>query len=148
MLKYKLIHPQLASILATAGHHAAILIADGHYPVSSKKGPNAQVVSLNLTPGVVNCCQVFETLLSAIPVEGVRVMSPEPDGPYAITSDPPIWNEYRKILKASGSSLPLTPVEKWAFYDQVNSPDHVLTIQTAEMERFANILLTVGVRMD
>ena len=28
------------------------------------------------------------------------------------------------------------------------TPDHVLTVQTADQQRFANLLLTVGVRMD
>ena len=48
MLKHQLIHPQINAILAAAGHHASVLIADGNYPASTKKGPNAQVVSLNL----------------------------------------------------------------------------------------------------
>jgi L-fucose mutarotase len=35
-----------------------------------------------------------------------------------------------------------------AFYDAVATPDHVLTIQTADMQRFANILLSIGVRKE
>ena len=42
----------------------------------------------------------------------------------------------------------LEPIEKWAFYKAVSTPDHVLTIQTADQQRFANLLLSVGVRMD
>ena len=68
MLKHTLIHPQINAILGAAGHHSTILIADGNYPASSKKGPNAQVISLNLSPGVVNCTQVLEAILSAVPV--------------------------------------------------------------------------------
>ena len=44
--------------------------------------------------------------------------------------------------------LELEPVEKWEFYKAVNTGDHVLTIQTADQQRFANLLLTIGVRMD
>ena len=48
MLRHLLIHPQINAILGRAGHHARILIADGNYPASSKKGPNAEQVCLNL----------------------------------------------------------------------------------------------------
>ncbi|MSR57460.1 MAG: hypothetical protein EXS05_07290 [Planctomycetaceae bacterium] len=43
--------------------------------------------------------------------------------------------------------LELSPIEKWDFYKAVETPDHVLTIQTADQQRYANILLSVGVRM-
>jgi L-fucose mutarotase len=45
-------------------------------------------------------------------------------------------------------SIALEPIEKWKFYEAVATPDHVLTVQTADQQRFANILLTIGVRMD
>jgi L-fucose mutarotase len=148
MLKHTLIHPQINEILGRAGHHATILIADGHFPASTKKGPHAAVVSLNLMPGIVTCAQALEAVLSAIPVDAVSTMMYTRDDPYALEADPPVWNEYRSILQKAGSGLALTPIEKWAFYDAVATPDHVLTIQTADVQRYANILLSVGVRMD
>ena len=56
-------------------------------------------------------------------------------------------------------ALVLNPSQRAEFYDQlderaawfyeaVTTPDHVLTIQTADQQRYANILLTIGVRMD
>src|SRR4051794_14301132 len=69
MLRHLLIHPEISAILGRAGHHARVLIADGNYPASSKKGPNAEVVSLNLMPGVVTCTQVLQAVLSALPLE-------------------------------------------------------------------------------
>ena len=148
MLKHRLIHPQITSILAAAGHHATILIADGNYPASSKKGPNAQVVSLNLMPGVVTCNQVLQAILSAVPIEEIHTMMYETTGPYALPGDPPVWDEYRRTIRESGSSLELSAIEKWDFYKAVSTPDHVLTVQTADQQRYANILLHVGVRMD
>ena len=74
MLRTALTHPDILRAVARAGHHATILIADGNYPASSKKGPNAEVVSLNLSPGVVTCDQTLAALLSAVPVEAVHVM--------------------------------------------------------------------------
>jgi L-fucose mutarotase len=148
MLKHLLIHPKINEAIARAGHHGKILIADGNYPSSSKKGPNAEVVSLNLMPGVVSCRQVLRAVLSAVPIEAVNTMMYETSGPYALSEDPPVWAEYRDEIKAAGLSLTLAPIEKWAFYDTVASIDHILTIQTADQQRFANVLLTIGVRMD
>jgi L-fucose mutarotase len=148
MLRHRLIHPQINEILGRAGHHARILIADGHYPASTKKGPNAELISLNLMPGLVTCNQVLEALLSAVPFEEINTMESEKSGPYALTGEPPVWAAYRETIRKAGLTLELKPIEKWAFYDAVNSADHVLTIQTGDMQRYANILLTVGVRME
>src|SRR5262245_47037925 len=101
MLKSQLIHPQILEALGRAGHHAKILIADGNYPASSKKGPSAALVSLNLMPGVVTCAQVFQALLSAVPIESVNTMMYEKTGPYALSDDPPVWNDYRAAIKAA-----------------------------------------------
>lgn len=146
MLKHKLIHPKINEILGRAGHHATILIADGNYPASSKKGPQAELVCLNLMPGVVTCAQVLEAVLSAIPVDAVHTMMYTKDDPYALTADPPVWDDYRRVIREAGLSLELDPIEKWAFYKAVETPDHVLTIQTADQQRYANVLLSVGVR--
>ena len=50
------------------------------------------------------------------------------------------------MVAASGSELPLVPILKWDFYKQVESSDHVLTIQTADQALWANVLLTIGCR--
>ncbi len=148
MLRHQLIHPKINEVLGRAGHHGKVLIADGNYPASSTLGPNAELVSLNLMPGVVTCTQVLQALLSAVPVEAANTMMYETTGPYALTEDPPVWPEYRRELKAAGLNLELEPIEKWEFYKAVATPSHVLTIQTADQQRFANLLLTMGVRMD
>jgi L-fucose mutarotase len=148
MLKHRLIHPKINEVLGRAGHHGKILIADGNYPASSTLGPNAELVSLNLMPGVVTCTQVLQAVLSAIPIEAANTMDYERTGPYALTGDPPVWDEYRRTIREAGLNVELKPIEKWNFYKAVTTPDHVLTIQTADQQRFANLLLTIGVRMD
>ena len=148
MLKHQLIHPKINEVLGRAGHHARVLIADGNYPASSKKGPHAEVVCLNLMPGVVTCAQVLRAVLSAVPVDSVYTMGYETSGPYALAADPPVWDEYRAVIREAGLAVELQPIEKWDFYEAVATPDHVLTIQTADQQRFANVLLSIGVRMD
>ena len=146
MLRHQLIHPGINEVLGRAGHHAQILIADGNYPASTKRGPNAQVICLNLSPGVVTVTQVLRALLSAVPVDQINTMGIPPDDPYAQSGEPPVWNDYRAAIREAGLKLKLEPILKWDFYKQVASEDHVLTIQTADQALWANVLLTIGCR--
>ena len=146
MLKHTLLHPAISQVLARAGHHSKVLIADGNYPAHNTLGPNAELVSLNLMPGVVSCTQALEALLAAVPVDAANTMGIPADDPYAGEGDPPIWDEYRSILKKNSLDIELEPIQKWDFYDAVASRDHVLTIQTADQALWANLLLTIGVR--
>jgi L-fucose mutarotase len=146
MLKHQLIHPQINAALGSAGHHARVLIADGNYPASSKKGLNAELVCLNLSPGIVTVSQVLRAILSAVPVDAINTMGIPGDDPYAQKGDPPVWKEYRKIIAEAGLKLKLEPIQKWDFYTQVESPDHVLTVQTGDQALWANVLLTLGCR--
>jgi L-fucose mutarotase len=144
MLKHQLIHPRINEVLGRAGHHARILIADGNYPASTKRGPNSELMCLNLSPGVVTVAQVLRALLSAVPVDEINTMGIPPDDPYARAGEPPVWNDYRAVIAEAGLKLKLEPVLKWDFYERVISDDHVLTIQTADQALWANVLLTMG----
>lgn len=146
MLKHQLIHPKINEVLGRAGHHAKILIADGNYPASTKKGPNAELVCLNLSPGFVTVAQALRAVLSAVPIDALNTMGIPSDDPYAQRGEPPVWNEYRQILKQCRTRLKLEPILKWDFYQAVESPDHVLTIQTGDQALWANVLLTIGCR--
>lgn len=148
MLKTQLIHPEILSIIARGGHHSKILIADGNYPASSTMGPNAKLVSLQLMPNVPTVTQVLSAILATVPIERANTMDYERTGPYALTEDPPVWPQFHQAIKQAGLKLELEPIEKWEFYKAVNNGDHILTIQTADQQRFANLLLTIGVRMD
>ena len=146
MLKHQLTHPKISEVLARAGHHSKILIADGNYPASTKRGTNAELVSLNLSPGVVTVAQVLSAILSAVPIDHVNTMGIPADDPYAQSGEPPVWKEFRRIIASSGVELDLVPIQKWEFYEAVESPDHVLTVQTADQSLWANVLLTMGCR--
>ena len=148
MLKTQLLHPEILATIARSGHHGKILIADGNYPASSTLGPNAKLVSLQLMPGLPTVAQVLAAILSTVPIDIANTMDYERSGPYALTEDPPVWPQFRKTIKDAGLKLELEPIEKWQFYKEVATPDHILTIQTADQQRFANLLLSIGVRMD
>jgi L-fucose mutarotase len=146
MLKHELIHPKINELLGRAGHHSTILIADGNYPASTKRGPNAELVCLNLAPGIVTVAQVLRTLLTAVPIDRVNTMGIPADDPYARKGEPRVWAEYRRVLKAGRSKLKLEPILKWDFYEAVGAPDHVLTVQTGDQALWGNLLLTMGCR--
>lgn len=145
MLKSTLLHPQIAAALARAGHGSKILISDGNYPHSTKRGPNAELVYLNLAPDLIQVTDVLRVLLTAVPVERAEVMEPMTSGPYALPEDPPIWEEFRRLLNPGGIGLELERIERFRFYEAASTPDVCLTIATGERRIYANLLLTIGV---
>jgi L-fucose mutarotase len=148
MLKGKLIHPEILESLGTAGHGSRVLIADGNYPFATTLGPNADLVSLNLSPGLVNCTQVLEAIAGAVPIEAAAVMQTLTEGPYAMREDPPIWAEFRRILAGAGYEGELEQIERFDFYEAAAEEDVALTIATGEQRIYANLLLTIGVVME
>ena len=148
MLNTSLLHPDILRILARSGHHSKVLIADGNYPAANKRGPRAELVSLQLMPGVPTVAQVFEAILGTVQIDEVNTMGVDRTDSYAAATpgDPAVWADYRRLLAASGSKSVLEPIVKWDFYKAVASDDPVLTIQTADKAPWANLLLSVGCR--
>lgn len=148
MLNGPLLHPEILRILAQSGHHSTVLIADGNYPARNKRGPRAELVSLQVMPGVPTVAQVFEALLGAVRIDQVHTMGVDREDSYAAATpgDPSVWTEFRRILAAAKSPCELQPLLKWDFYQAVASDDHVLTIQTADQAPWANLLLSLGCR--
>ncbi len=134
MLTYKLIHPDILGALSGAGHGARVLLADSNYPASTKIGPNAELVYLNLTPGLPSATDVLKTLLDACAVEAAAVMQPD-SGP-----EPGIFEEFRRLLP----KLELKKLGRKEFYETVLGPDTCLVVQTGEQRLYANLLLTIG----
>jgi L-fucose mutarotase len=145
MLKGSLLHPQILAALARAGHGSRVLISDGNYPHWTTRGPNTEVVYLNLAPGVVSATDALRAVASAIPVEQAAVMQTLKEGPYARAEDPPIWEEFRAILREAGFDGGLTEIERFAFYAAAADPATCLVVATADQRLYANLLLTIGV---
>lgn len=146
MLKTQVLHPQILSSLAAAGHLSTVLITDANYPNSTKPHPDADIVWANFMPGVLRATTVLEMVCRLVPVEAVHVMEPERTGAYAIEGDPPIWPEYEKILaEVADFDAPLQRLEKPAFNDMAQEPDLALVIATGEKAGFSNVILTIGV---
>ena len=147
MLNLTLIHPEILAVLGRAGHGSKVLIADGNYPFSTKLGPKAKLVSLNLAPGIITCTQAFEVIVSAVPIEDVVLMDTLKEGPYTMKEEPPIWREFAEIAARFSYKNTISKYPRETFYKNASSSDVALTIATGERRIYANILITIGVVM-
>ena len=82
MLKTTLLHPEILRACA-GGDITQKFIADGNYPAATKRGPYAELVSLQLSPGIPSVAQVLRALVSALPIDAVNTMGIPPEDPYA-----------------------------------------------------------------
>jgi L-fucose mutarotase len=135
MLRFPLIHPPLLAALGAAGHGARILLADANYSHSTNISPRADLVHLNVRPGLVTVDQVLEPVLASVPVEAVSVMRPD-DG-----STPAVFARYRELL---GEDLPLQPLGRLDFYAAGRADDLARGVATGDDRLYANVLLTIG----
>jgi L-fucose mutarotase len=136
MLKIKLLHPDILMALASNGHGAKVLIADGDFPFSTAVPETAKKVFLNFAPDMLTVTDVLKVLANYIPIESATVMVPE-DG-----SSQTIHKEFGDVL---GTEVVLKKLKRFEFYSETNSSDTCLVIATGETRRFANLLLTLGV---
>jgi L-fucose mutarotase len=145
MIRGQLIHPLIMEALARSGHGSKVLISDGNYPHFTKRGPNAELVFLNLAPGILGVTDVLKVLMTQVPFEAAAVMEYARTGPNALPQDPPIWNDFRQLLHTAGVDTDLDHIEREKFYEAAGTPDVCLTIATGEQRIYANLLLTIGV---
>ena len=90
MLKTPILHPQILQALGQAGHSSKILIADGNYPFATKRGPNAQMVYLNFSPGQMSVTDVLVVIANTVPI--------------GVTSSPVVPGEVSVIITDNGAA--------------------------------------------
>ena len=145
MLHGPMLHPELIGALGRAGHGSRILIGDGNYPSMNGVNPAAERVYLNLAPGLLTVSQILDVVKETIPIEEVALMVPADDAvgverPESI----PAHDEYRATM----AGTPFAEIKRWDFYEVAKSSDVTVFIQSADQRLYANVLLTVGVRVD
>jgi len=135
MIKSDIIHPDLLQALAQCGHKANILITDANYSFLTNTSPQARIIWLNFSPGLIASAVILEKMLKYINVEKATLMTSPAD------FDNALEREYRSMLS---ESLEFAYLERNAFYQQAKSSDTLLVIASGETRRFANLLLTVA----
>jgi L-fucose mutarotase len=133
----KLLSPELVKTLMEMGHGDEIVIGDGNFPAVSM---NARVVRLD-GHGV---SAILDAVLQLFPLDSyvsqpVALMDVVPGD----TIVPVIWDEYKKILKARGSSTEPEMMERFAFYERAKAAFCV--VATSEPAQYANIILKKGI---
>jgi L-fucose mutarotase len=136
VLNTPLLHPEILLALASSGHGARILVADGNYPYVTESPPTARKVFLNLSPGLVGVPDVLKALVSVIPIEAAMLADPA-DGQTV-----PFHETIRRELPAG---VAVSARKRFDFYAEAKAPSTALVIATGEQHRFANVLLTIGV---
>jgi len=134
----EVISPELMKVLMEMGHDDEIVLADGNFPAASM----AQRLIRCEGHGV---CEILEAVLKFLPLDQyvkhpVALMSVV----HGDKTKPTIWEEYRKIIKASGEKFSdFEFVERFAFYER--SKKAYAVVASGEKALYANIILKKGV---
>ena len=134
----KQISPELMYALMSMGHGDEIVLADGNFPAAS----NARLL---VRADAIDVCTLLQATMEFFPLDAfvddhavvMQVVDPEAE-------EPPIWNEFRRILAhAEGSEVCLTPIERHKFY--ARSREAYCVVATSEEALYANLILKKGV---
>ncbi|MCE5185883.1 MAG: L-fucose mutarotase [Planctomycetaceae bacterium] len=132
------ISPELMKILMEMGHGDEIVIADGNFPAATCAQRLVRADGHGLVP-------VLEAILKFFPLDiyvqqPAALMQVVPGDPIK----PTIWDEYRKVIKASGEKFSdFEFVERFTFYERAKKAFAV--VATGESALYANIILKKGV---
>ena len=132
------ISPELMYVLMEMGHGDEIVLADGNFPAA------------NVAQRLIRCDghgvpEILEAVLKFFPLDiyveqPVALMSVVPGD----NTRPTIWEDYRKIIKASGEKFTdFEFVERFAFYERAQ--DAYAVVATREKALYANIILKKGI---
>jgi L-fucose mutarotase len=140
MLKHipRILSPELLKILMEMGHGDELVIADGNFPAASIAQRLLRADGHGVPP-------ILEAVLKVFPLD---IYVPKPVALMQVVPgdkvETPIWEDYRKIIKASGEKFTdFENVERFAFYERAKKAYAV--VATSEGALYANIILKKGV---
>lgn len=133
-----IIGPELLKTLMEMGHGDEIVIADGNFP-------GAAIAKRLIRADGHGIPEILEALLKLFPLDTFV------DSPAALmqvvpgdTAETPIWDEYRRLIKASGEKFEdFEFVERFDFYERAKKAYAV--VATGEKSLYANIIIKKGV---
>ncbi|MGD1043224.1 MAG: RbsD/FucU domain-containing protein [Sedimentisphaerales bacterium] len=137
-----ILSPDLLKILMEMGHGDEIVIADGNFPAASIARHTASRKLIRLDGHGIPA--VLEAILKVFPLDQyvkkpAVLMQVDPGD----TVETPIWEQYRKIIKASGEPLEdFELLEHFDFYERAKNAYAVVT--TSESAQYANVILKKG----
>lgn len=134
-----LLQPELLKILAEMGHGDEIVIGDGNFPAASMGKRCVRCDGHSVTELLDAILQLFP--LDDFVAEPVTLMEVVPGS--IPDGEPPIWDDFRKIIDKHEPDTKIGFIERFAFYER--SRQAFATIQTGEQALYACIILKKGV---
>lgn len=128
--------PELLKILMEMGHGDELVIGDGNFPAASCA---QRLVRLD-GHSVPN---VLDAVLKLFPLDTYV------DAPVALMDNgdsenrPPIWAEYKEIVKNNEGEKEFELVERFDFYDRAKKAYAI--VSTGETAIYANVIIKKGV---
>jgi len=140
-----LLSPELLKVLAEMGHGDELVLADGNFPA-------AAVAHRLVRADGHGVPALLEAILQLFPLDSfverpaaLMAVVRDDGAPQGATSpDPPIWEQYRKIIRRHEPGFTgFEMIERFAFYDRAREAYAVLA--TGEAALYANLILKKGV---
>ena len=131
-----ILSPELLKILMEMGHGDELVIGDGNFPAASV----AQRL-VRLDGHGVN--EILEAILKLMPLDtyvSCPVALMDNGNPASL---PPIWEDYKKTIKAEEGEKNIELIERFAFYERAKKAYCV--VATGETAIYANIIIKKGV---
>lgn len=130
--------PELLKVIAEMGHGDDLVIGDGNFPAAS------------MNPRCVRCDghgvpELLDAILQLFPLDSfveapVTLMKVVPG---TLEGDPPIWEDFRRIVERHEPGTRIQFAERFDFYER--SRKAYATLQTGEGALYACVILKKGV---
>ena len=133
-----ILSPELMKVLMEMGHGDELVLGDANFPSTSMGRRIVRADGHSIVPLLDAIMQFFP--LDEFVQKPVLCMAV----PAGTKSEPPIWDEYRKVLAAHvGTSAELAFLGRFEFYDRAREAFAV--VATGERALYGNLLLKKGV---
>ena len=133
-----ILSPELLKILMEMGHNDYIILVDANYPATSGAKRLIRASGIEVTDMLDAVLQLFP--LDTFVDDTVILMQPLPDDP-----TPPIWSEFREIIKKHDSDKAFkdfTLMDRFDYYKFAKKAYAI--VQTGTTAHYANISLKKG----
>lgn len=136
-----ILSPELLKTIAEMGHGDELVIGDCNFPAAAMNTRCIRADGHRATG-------LLDALLKLFPLDSfvecpVSFMAVTPG---TFEGDPPIWEDYREIIKNYDSDAGIEYVERFAFYERAKKAFAV--VQTGEQALYACIILKKGVLIE
>lgn len=129
-----ILSPDAVKLMMEMGHGDTLLIADANYPAHTNNDVVVRADGHTITDLLAAVMELFP--LDAVVDQPASVMATGTD------ERPTAWEEYRKIIKDSGTDTTFREIERFEFYTVAQQAAGI--IQSGDTTLFGNILLQKG----